>query len=65
MFYERHLLILVALVESQIKEELREILSNNDKSKTEIALNAMLYIMRKQMFIDKNKRVDMLLEVKL
>ncbi len=51
--------------ESQIKEELSEILSNNDKSKTEIALDAMLYIMRRQMFIDGNKRVGMLLEVKL
>ena len=47
-------------IESQIKEELSEILSNNDKSKTEIALDAMLYIMRKQMFIDGNKRVGML-----
>ena len=55
----------MALVGNQIKEELSEILSNNDKSKTEIALDAMLYIMRKQMFIDGNKRVGMLLEVKL
>ena len=52
-------------IESQIKEELSEILSNNDKSKTEIALDAMLYIMRKQMFIDGNKRVGMLFANKI
>ena len=55
----------MALVGIQIKEELSEILSNNDKSKTKIALDAMLYIMRRQMFLDGNKRVGMLLEVKL
>lgn len=52
-------------IESQIKEELSEILSNNDKSKTEIALDVMLYIMRKQMFIDGNKRVGMLFANKI
>ena len=50
---------------SQIKEELSEILSDNDKSKTEIALDAMLYIMRRQMFIDGNKRVGMLFANKI
>ena len=52
-------------IESQIKEELEEILSQEEKSKTEIALEVMLFIMRKQMFIDGNKRVAMLFANKI
>ena len=44
-------------IESQIKEELAELLNQNDKSKTEIAIEIMLWIMRRQMFIDGNKRI--------
>ena len=47
-------------IESKIKEELELILNQDLKSKTEIAIDAMLFIMRKQMFIDGNKRVAML-----
>lgn len=47
-------------IETKIKEELEEILSNKEKTKTEIAIEIMLYIMRRQMFIDGNKRVAML-----
>ena len=39
-------------IESQIKEELDEILNQKDKTKTEIAIEIMLWIMRGQMFID-------------
>ena len=46
--------------ESQIKEELEQILSQSEKTKTEIAIEVMLWIMRRQMFIDGNKRVGML-----
>lgn len=47
--------------ESQIREELESILlQENVKSKTEIAIELMLWIMRRQMFIDGNKRVAML-----
>lgn len=35
-------------IESQIKEELQSILNQNTKSKTEIAIDAMLFIMRGQ-----------------
>jgi len=45
-------------IESQIKEQLNEIQSI--ESPTERALSLMLYIMRKQMFLDGNKRTAML-----
>lgn len=47
-------------IESQIKEELSSLLNQENKSKTEIAIEVMLFIMRRQMFIDGNKRVAML-----
>ena len=47
-------------IESQIIEELNSLLNQEDKSKTEIAIEVMLYIMRRQMFIDGDKRVAML-----
>lgn len=47
-------------IESKIKEGLDEVLSQVGKSKTLIAIDVMLYIMRSQMFIDGNKRVAML-----
>ena len=47
-------------IESKIKEELEEILNGEYESKTELAIVCMLYVMRKQMFIDGNKRVAML-----
>ncbi len=52
-------------IESQIKEELQELLNQNEKSKTEIAIEIMLWIMRRQMFIDGNKRVAMLFANKI
>ena len=52
-------------IESQIKEELQDLLNQPAKSKTEIAIETMLYIMRKQMFIDGNKRVAMLFANKI
>lgn len=52
-------------IESKIKEELEEILNQKDKTKTEIALETMLWIMRRQMFIDGNKRVAMLFANKI
>ncbi len=52
-------------IESQIKEELEDILKDSEKSKTEIALEVMLWIMRRQMFIDGNKRVGMLFANKI
>ncbi len=52
-------------IESQIKEELSELLSQKEKSKTEIALEIMLWIMRRQMFLDGNKRVAMLFANKI
>ena len=52
-------------IESQIKEELAELLNQNDKTKTEIAIEIMLWIMRRQMFIDGNKRVAMLFANKI
>ena len=52
-------------IESQIKEELEELLNQNDKSKTEISIEIMLWIMRRQMFIDGNKRVAMLFANKI
>ena len=47
-------------IESQIIEELNNLLNQEEKSKTEIAIEVMLYIMRRKMFIDGNKRVAML-----
>lgn len=52
-------------IESQIKEELEELLNQDNKTKTEIAIEIMLWIMRKQMFIDGNKRVAMLFANKI
>ena len=52
-------------IESQIKEELVEILNQENKTKTEIAIEIMLWVMRRQMFIDGNKRVAMLFANKI
>lgn len=52
-------------IESQIKKELAELLNQREKTKTEIAIEAMLWIMRRQMFIDGNKRVGMLFANKI
>lgn len=52
-------------IESQIKEELQSLLNQKHKTKTEIAIEIMLWIMRRQMFIDGNKRVGMLFANKI
>ena len=52
-------------IESQIREELEELLNQPLKTKTEIAIEVMLWIMRRQMFIDGNKRVAMLFANKI
>lgn len=52
-------------IESQIKEELEMLLNQKEKTKTEIAIEIMLWVMRKQMFIDGNKRVAMLFANKI
>ena len=52
-------------IESQIKEELEILLNQKEKTKTEIAIEIMLWIMRRQMFIDGNKRVGMLFANKI
>ncbi len=52
-------------IESQIKEELERLLNQPEKTKTEIAIEVMLWIMRRQMFIDGNKRVGMLFTNKI
>ncbi len=52
-------------IENQIKEELERLLNQSEKTKTEIAIEIMLWIMRKQMFIDGNKRVGMLFANKI
>ena len=52
-------------IESQIKEELVTLLNQPEKTKTEIAIEIMLWIMRRQMFIDGNKRVGMLFANKI
>ena len=52
-------------IESQIKEELERLLNQPQKTKTEIAIEVMLWVMRKQMFIDGNKRVAMLFANKM
>ncbi len=41
------------------------ILGQPEKSKTEIAIEIMLWVMRRQMFIDGNKRVAMLFANKI
>jgi len=45
-------------VESQIKEEIRNVLTITEP--TERAIDLMLYLMRKQLFLDGNKRTAML-----
>ena len=52
-------------IESQIKEELENLLNQPEKSKTEISIEIMLWIMRRQMFLDGNKRVAMLFANKI
>ena len=52
-------------IQSQIKEELDELLNQPHKTKTEISIEVMLWIMRRQMFIDGNKRVAMLFANKI
>ncbi len=52
-------------IESQIKEELEELLNQKEKTKTELSIEIMLWIMRRQMFIDGNKRVAMLFANKI
>lgn len=52
-------------IESQIIEELDKILNQENKTVTEIAIEVMFYIMRRQMFIDGNKRVAMLFANKI
>ncbi len=52
-------------IESQIKEELEDLLNQSEKTKTEIAIEIMLSVMRRQMFIDGNKRVAMLFANKI
>ncbi len=52
-------------MESQIKEELADLLNQPEKTKTEIAIEIMLWVMRRQMFIDGNKRVGMLFANKI
>lgn len=52
-------------IESQIKEELESLLNQSEKTKTEIAIEIMLWLMRRQMFIDGNKRVAMLFANKI
>ncbi len=53
------------LIESQIKEELAALLIQSLKTKTEIAIEIMLWVMQRQMFIDGNKRVGMLFANKI
>lgn len=52
-------------IESQIKDEMEMLLNQTEKTKTEIAIEMMLSIMRRQMFIDGNKRVAMLFANKI
>ena len=52
-------------IESQIKEELEALLNQINKTKTEIAIEIMLWLMRRQMFIDGNKRIAMLFANKI
>ena len=48
------------LIINPVKDELEKLLNQPLKTKTEIAIEVMLWIMRRQMFIDGNKRVAML-----
>ncbi len=52
-------------IENQIKEELEILLNQPEKTKTEIAIEVMLSVMRRQMFIDGNKKVAMLFANKI
>ena len=52
-------------IEGQIKEELDTLLNQEGKTKTEIAIEIMLSVMRRKMFIDGNKRVAMLFANKI
>ncbi len=52
-------------IETQIKEELENLLNNQTITKTELAIEVMLWIMRRQMFIDGNKRTAMLFANKI
>jgi len=52
-------------IESQIKEELQGLLNQEEKSTTEISIEIMLWVMRRQMFLDGNKRVAMLFANKI
>lgn len=52
-------------IESQIKEELDILLNQPEKTKTEIAIEIMLWVMRRQMFLDGNKRIAMLFANKI
>ena len=52
-------------IETQIKEELTALLNQPLKTKTEKAIEIMLWVMRRQMFIDGNKRVGMLFANKI
>lgn len=52
-------------IETQIKEELNDLLNQNNKSKTEVSIEIMLFIMRRQMFLDGNKRTGMLFANKI
>jgi prophage maintenance system killer protein len=62
---EQYLGRIVLPIESQIKEELTDLLNQPEKTKTEIAIEIMLSVMRRQMFIDGNKRVAMLFANKI
>lgn len=53
------------LIINPVKEELVKLLNQPLKTKTEIAIEVMLWIMRRQMFIDGNKRVAMLFANKI
>ena len=48
-----------------VKEELEILLNQNEKTKTEIAIEIMLTLMRQQLFIDGNKRTAMLFANKI
>ena len=53
------------LIINPVKEELVKLFNQPLKTKTEIAIEVMLWIMRRQMFIDGNKRVAMLFANKI
>ena len=52
-------------IESKIKEELTSLLDQKEKSKTEIAIEIMLCIIRRQIFLDGSKRRDCYLLIRL